>query len=164
MFVGDHPLTAVAIAKKVGIIDSSRKVLFSESPEFFAKSSDCKDVKVTKKRKSTDFTDLPSIIDNDCALAIRGSDIGNFTENSWNWVLGHEQIVFARTLPEQKLKIVKECQRLGFKVAVTGKPSLISLSLTSLIVYFRLYFIRRRSQRFSRVKTSRHWSRNGRRK
>jgi sodium/potassium-transporting ATPase subunit alpha len=35
-------------------------------------------------------------------------------------VLAHEQIVFARTSPQQKLRIVEGCQRRGEIVAVTG--------------------------------------------
>lgn len=32
----------------------------------------------------------------------------------------HDEIVFARTTPQQKLLIVESCQRLGDVVAVTG--------------------------------------------
>ena len=32
----------------------------------------------------------------------------------------HSEIIFARTLPEQKLRIVEGCQRVGWVVAVTG--------------------------------------------
>ncbi len=38
----------------------------------------------------------------------------------WNWVLSHQELIFARTSPEQKLRIVMECQRRGEIVAVTG--------------------------------------------
>jgi sodium/potassium-transporting ATPase subunit alpha len=47
------------------------------------------------------------------ALVVRGTDIPKFTEEIWNWVLSHNQLIFARTSPEQKLRIVKEYQRLG---------------------------------------------------
>ncbi len=38
----------------------------------------------------------------------------------WNWVLSHQEIVFARTSPEQKLRIVMEFSKRGEIVAVTG--------------------------------------------
>ena len=41
-------------------------------------------------------------------------------EYMWNWVLSHRELIFARTSPEQKLRIVMECQRRGEIVAVTG--------------------------------------------
>jgi sodium/potassium-transporting ATPase subunit alpha len=38
----------------------------------------------------------------------------------WDWVLSHQELVFARTSPEQKLLIVMEFQRRQETVAVTG--------------------------------------------
>ena len=42
------------------------------------------------------------------------------TTSHWDWVLQHTQLVFARTTPEQKLQIVAEAQKRGFKLGVTG--------------------------------------------
>jgi magnesium-transporting ATPase (P-type) len=36
-----------------------------------------------------------------------------FTEDDWARVLKHKQIVFARTLPQQKQDIVRELNKLG---------------------------------------------------
>jgi len=35
-------------------------------------------------------------------------------------LINNDEIVFARTSPQQKLIIVEGCQRLGYTVAVTG--------------------------------------------
>ncbi len=54
------------------------------------------------------------------ALVISGSDLPGFSENDWDRLFAHAEIVFARTSPEQKLVIVKELQRVKEVVAVTG--------------------------------------------
>jgi len=39
----------------------------------------------------------------------------------WDKILDHEEVVFARTSPQQKLQIVENLQRRGEVVAVTGE-------------------------------------------
>jgi P-type E1-E2 ATPase len=43
-----------------------------------------------------------------------------FTEDDWNRVLKHKEIVFARTMPTQKQDIVVHLNKLGHVVAMTG--------------------------------------------
>jgi len=43
-----------------------------------------------------------------------------FTDDDWNRVLGHKEIVFARTMPTQKQDIVMYLNKLGHIVAMTG--------------------------------------------
>jgi sodium/potassium-transporting ATPase subunit alpha len=56
------------------------------------------------------------------ALVIPGSMIESDlkTDEDWDKVLCKDELVFARTTPQQKLKIVKNLQRRGEVVAVTG--------------------------------------------
>lgn len=99
MVTGDHPATAKAIAKQVNIIkDPTRD-------------------EVAKLRgisiSDVDDTAVKSIV-------VTGSEIGALETDDWDRILAHEQIVFARTSPQQKLLIVENNQRLGNVVAVTG--------------------------------------------
>ncbi|KAI0565143.1 Na+-ATPase [Gracilaria domingensis] len=99
MVTGDHPATAKSIAKQVNIIQS-------------ATAED-----VAKERGiSVDEVDRSDIK----AIVVPGSQIKDLEQDDWDRILAHEQIVFARTSPQQKLIIVENNQRLGNIVAVTG--------------------------------------------
>ena len=56
----------------------------------------------------------------ECGIIVTGSDLRSFDVAMWDFCLRHGSMVFARTSPEQKLKIVAECQRRGEIVALTG--------------------------------------------
>jgi sodium/potassium-transporting ATPase subunit alpha len=99
MVTGDHPATAKSIAKQIGII----------------RDPTVEDVAAERGVPVSDVD--PSLVK---AIVVPGSQIQHLTEDEWDRVLGHEQIVFARTSPQQKLLIVENLQRLGKIVAVTG--------------------------------------------
>jgi sodium/potassium-transporting ATPase subunit alpha len=104
MVTGDFSLTAVAIAKQVGIIRGG---------------GDPDRVKDLLKR------DIESIRDDrtayiESSLLVEGKEIPNLTPEEWDVVCKYEEIVFARTTPEQKLRIVTELRHRGSCVAVTG--------------------------------------------
>ncbi len=75
MITGDHKLTAVAIAKKIGIYKGGK--------------------------------------------VLTGDDLKNLSNEELDKIIDDVE-VFARVLPEQKLKIVKSLQRKGHVVAMTG--------------------------------------------
>ena len=60
------------------------------------------------------------------AIVLNGQQLIQMNENDLHKILiNHEEIVFARTSPQQKLLIVEACQRLGALVGVTGDNRLI---------------------------------------
>ena len=55
------------------------------------------------------------------AIVVHGTELGNMSEDDLDSVLTtYSEIVFARTSPTQKLRIVEGCQRAKWVVAVTG--------------------------------------------
>jgi sodium/potassium-transporting ATPase subunit alpha len=102
MVTGDHPITAQAIAKSVGII--------SDVPI----SAD-----LPKHVTGPVPIEVPQTVNR--SVVIQGEELREMTENQLDTVLSnYTEIVFARTSPQQKLIIVEGCQRLGSIVAVTG--------------------------------------------
>jgi len=102
MVTGDHPITAKAIAKGVGII-----------------SHDNYTVEDLAIRKSIPVSEVDP--KEAKAIVVHGSDLRDYTPVQLDEILAnHSEIVFARTSPQQKLIIVEGCQRQGAIVAVTG--------------------------------------------
>lgn len=102
MVTGDHPITAKAIAKSVGIISEG-----SETVEDIA-------VRTGVPIESVNPRDAR-------AAVVHGGELRDMSQEQLDDVLYyHKEIVFARTSPQQKLIIVEGCQRQGQIVAVTG--------------------------------------------
>lgn len=102
MVTGDHPITAKAIAKGVGIISEGSKTV-----EDIAAERGCPIEEVDPSEAN--------------AAVVHGSDLRDMTPAQIDEILkNHPEIVFARTSPQQKLIIVEGCQRQGQIVAVTG--------------------------------------------
>merc|ERR1711992_91480 len=102
MVTGDHPITAKAIARSVGIISEGTNTV-----EDLASQRGC-DVKDVNPREAK-------------ACVVHGGEIKDMSEKQIDDILMyHTEIVFARTSPQQKLIIVEGCQRMGAIVAVTG--------------------------------------------
>ncbi|CAI5516948.1 unnamed protein product [Closterium sp. Naga37s-1] len=90
MVTGDHPITATAIATKVGILESSKVEAGSAAV-----------VTGDDIRAWSALTPREEIL-------------------KWDEALSHHQVIFARVSPSHKLLLVEHCQRRGEIVAVTG--------------------------------------------
>lgn len=102
MITGDHPLTAATVAKKVGII-SKGNLTAQEVAD-----------KMGVPLNEVDSSNLKAII-------VHGSDLNDINPAELDKILtSYSEIVFARTSPLQKLRIVESLQKLGAVVAVTG--------------------------------------------
>ena len=96
MITGDHPLTAEAIARQIGLITAQRdQVLHLMGTE-------------------------PSSFGDFKAAIIHGEMVDAFTDKEWDKIILADEIVFARTQPKHKLNIVKRFQEYGHLVAVCG--------------------------------------------
>jgi len=102
MVTGDHPITAKAIAKGVGIISEG-----NETVEDIAQRLNIPVEEVDKRDAK--------------AAVVHGNQLKDLKKEDIDDILRHHtEIVFARTSPQQKLIIVEGCQRQGAIVAVTG--------------------------------------------
>ncbi|KAF9085374.1 hypothetical protein BGX23_009708 [Mortierella sp. AD031] len=119
MITGDFGVTAAAIARQIGLFSSHRE-------------PDTYDDVVDPSRKGgkggldTSYDDLgvfepgrPRFREG-TSLLLTGTDLARVSPGEWDLVCAYEEIVFARTSPEQKLKIVTEFQQRDGVVAVTG--------------------------------------------
>lgn len=135
MVTGDHPITAKAIAKSVGIISEG-----NETVEDIAQRLNIPVSEVNPREAK--------------AAVVHGSDLRELSSDQLDEILRyHTEIVFARTSPQQKLIIVEGCQRMGAIVAVTGLYFVASLFLN----FDVLLSNRRWCERFSRFEEGRHW-------
>ena len=102
MVTGDHPITAKAIAKSVGIISEGNRTVEDLAEEL--------------------GVPLDKVNPRDAkAAVVHGSELKDIADAQLDEILMyHTEIVFARTSPQQKLIIVEGCQRMGSIVAVTG--------------------------------------------
>lgn len=97
MVTGDFKLTAQAIAFECGIISDQSMI---------------DDVDALTRESKDGFHGR--------SIVLSGPELITLNDNQWNQLSEYQEIVFARTTPEQKLRIVKELQARGNVVGMTG--------------------------------------------
>ncbi|CEJ02702.1 hypothetical protein RMCBS344292_16699 [Rhizopus microsporus] len=128
MVTGDFPTTAAAIARQIGIftteyphtiadLDPAKKM--EEIPKYVTKSID---IRQAKDIESQSNSTLDHKMDDSSykSLLLSGSDMITLNDAQWEQACQYEEIVFARTSPDQKLRIIKEFQKRENVVAMTG--------------------------------------------
>lgn len=107
MVTGDYGLTAAAIARSVGIFTGERDPDTIErlQSKLGLNSADLHNARVNGEQR---------------ALLLEGQSLGGLTNEDWDLICEYGEIVFARTTPEQKLRIVEEFRKRDNVVAVTG--------------------------------------------
>ncbi|KAH8672129.1 P-type ATPase-like protein [Tricladium varicosporioides] len=113
MVTGDFALTAQAIAAECGIITNPPHMVkgISALPR-----DDTFSVSESDPEKNT--LDVSSEIKT--SIVISGPEMATLNENQWEQLCRYDEIVFARTTPEQKLRIVREFQGRDEIVGMTG--------------------------------------------
>jgi sodium/potassium-transporting ATPase subunit alpha len=114
MVTGDHPTTAAAIAKMVNIISHDYKVVGPKKV--------VEDVDPLSGESQSRVADPLADKKEARAIVIPGSQFDADTSDAkWQYIFSHDEIVFARTSPQQKLQIVQRFQTMESEiVAVTG--------------------------------------------
>lgn len=101
MVTGDFKLTAQAIAIECGIISNLPAMvhdisMLSRNPVIEPAIS-----------KEVDDSDMEKFEGPQKSITLSGPELITLNDNQWDQLCGYDEIVFARTTPEQKLRIVK---------------------------------------------------------
>jgi len=127
MVTGDFKLTAQAIASQCGIITTPSALTHDITA--LSKYRSDSDISSDTLNAATAYhatgkegqspTDVASGKDVK-AIVLSGGELNSLSDAQWTHLCSYDEIVFARTTPEQKLRIVHEFQRHDNLVAMTG--------------------------------------------
>ncbi len=111
---GDFALTAQAIATDCGIISNVsslvkvfRALSRDKNPQYDSNKGELIPDTIHGRASKT-------------SIVLSGSEIITLNDNQWDQLCRYDEIVFARTTPEQKLRIVREFQARDEIVGMTG--------------------------------------------
>jgi len=107
MVTGDFKLTAQAIARECGILTVPRPLIADASAlqRDYQRPNEALDRPMDRPAR---------------AMVLEGPELLKLNENQWKHLSEYNEIIFARTTPEQKLQIVQCFQRSGEIVGMTG--------------------------------------------
>jgi sodium/potassium-transporting ATPase subunit alpha len=105
MVTGDYGLTGAAIARRVGI---------------FTGEADPHTIKTLQEIRNSASNDALVSELSQQSLLLEGPQLNDLSDADWDVICSYEEIVFGRTTPDQKLRIVHQLQKRGNAVAVTG--------------------------------------------
>ena len=108
MVTGDFGLTGAAIARRIGIFSGEGE---PDTIDHILKYKGVKNMVADESFSSSS---------NNRALLLEGTQLAELSDTDWDMVCQYEEIVFGRTTPEQKLRIVNELKQRQNVVAVTG--------------------------------------------
>ncbi|KAL0952279.1 hypothetical protein HGRIS_006569 [Hohenbuehelia grisea] len=129
MVTGDHPSTAVAIAAQAGIVSGNPDRIHRlsdldgslEEKGIHSRKNDFPGDSTPVLTRGPDTETLPNVAaTSQRSIVITGTDLMTITVGQMEQLCWYDEIVFARTSPEQKLRIVHEFQKRGAVVAMTG--------------------------------------------
>ena len=114
MVTGDFALTAQAIATECGIV-TNRPEAVDNIDALDSKS----ELAVLSKNKFTKAQHR-GLKDSYKSIVVSGTDLITLNSAKWDQLCAYDEIVFARTTPDQKLRIVRELQSRSEVVGMTG--------------------------------------------
>ncbi|KAH7348562.1 hypothetical protein BKA65DRAFT_584292 [Rhexocercosporidium sp. MPI-PUGE-AT-0058] len=117
MVTGDFALTAQAIAAECGIVSNPPNLVKDISA---LARDDTFSVSGESIREDKVIMHIPSNSEIKSSIVISGPELITLNEHQWDQLCKYDEIVFARTTPEQKLRIVREFQGRDEIVAMTG--------------------------------------------
>lgn len=111
MVTGDFKLTAAAIARECSIISGPAGHVHDVANLSF--DDDVLEAAGIVELEKDHGTAARSLV-------LSGSDVETLDESQWDKLAAYDEVVFARTTPEHKLRIVKELQKRNLTVGMTG--------------------------------------------